>query len=246
MKEARTRAYLLRAVDYRDADRIVTLLTHDHGCISAVARSARRSRKRFGGSLEGFMKLDVGLKFRRSDLATLTDATVVEPHPGILADLRRIRAAGAGLELVRLVAPERQPDPELFAAVGVFLTAMSDAESNGAATLALAFCGHVVSLVGWTPDLDHCGVTGRRCPAAQAAYFDPGRGTIVSRDGGGGPVLLSGVARAAWKRSFVADWVPEAPWDAEICREVGEAIYRFIAAQTHKELSDAWRSALLQ
>ncbi|MBX7197665.1 MAG: DNA repair protein RecO, partial [Sandaracinaceae bacterium] len=43
-----SRAVLLRSVDFGEADRIVTLLTEQHGRVAVMARGARRSQKRFG------------------------------------------------------------------------------------------------------------------------------------------------------------------------------------------------------
>ncbi len=46
-----TPCLVLRVVDYGDADRIVTLLTAAHGKISALAKGARSSRRRYGAAL---------------------------------------------------------------------------------------------------------------------------------------------------------------------------------------------------
>ena len=46
MTSGTTRAVVLRVVDYRESDRIVTLFTEQHGKVSAMARAARRSQKR--------------------------------------------------------------------------------------------------------------------------------------------------------------------------------------------------------
>ena len=46
-----TAAIVLRVTDYGEADRIVTLLTESHGKVSALARGAKKSRKRFGAAL---------------------------------------------------------------------------------------------------------------------------------------------------------------------------------------------------
>lgn len=45
-------AFVLRTQPLGDADLIVSFLARSHGCVRGVARSARRSRKRFGGLLE--------------------------------------------------------------------------------------------------------------------------------------------------------------------------------------------------
>ncbi|MCA9559134.1 MAG: recombination protein O N-terminal domain-containing protein, partial [Myxococcales bacterium] len=47
-----TRAVVLRATPYRDHDLVVDLLGEQTGRVAALARSARRSQRRFGGALE--------------------------------------------------------------------------------------------------------------------------------------------------------------------------------------------------
>ena len=239
----RTQAFVLRATDYRDADRIVTLLTRRFGRIGAIARSARRSRKRFGGRLEACMHLDVGLQMGRGDLATLTDANVLDAHLGILQALPRMRAAGAGLELVRLVAPENAEDARLFDTLADYLRLLETLEPDHAPSAVLAFSARALALAGLTPGLDVCGVSGRRCPADQSAFFDPGRGTIVSRAHGGGPFLLAASTRAQLVRGLGADW-QHARFGTSERREASEAIWAFVSVHVGKELSGAWRAVV--
>jgi len=242
-KTERTEAFVLKATDYRDADRIVTLLTRRFGRMSAIARSARRSRKRFGGRLEPCMQLDVGLQLGRGDLATLTDANVLHAHLGILQALPRMRAAGAGLELVRLVAPDGAEDARLFATVADYLALVESLVPDDASSATLAFSARALALAGLTPGLDECGVSGRRCPAGQSALFDPTRGTIVSQEAGGGPILLAGSTRAALTQSLSSDW-REARFGSRERKEAAEALWAFVAAHMGKELSSAWRGVV--
>nr|MDQ2647496.1 DNA repair protein RecO [Myxococcota bacterium] len=73
-----TEALVLRRVEYGDADLIVTLLTLSLGRVSALARGARKSRRRFGGALEPFFTLSVTLEERRSsELFALREASVL-------------------------------------------------------------------------------------------------------------------------------------------------------------------------
>ena len=240
-KTERTQAFVLKATDYRDADRIITLLTRRFGRLSAIARSARRSRKRFGGRLEACMQLDVGLQFGRGDLATLTDANVLDAHLGILESLPRMRAAGAGLEPVRLVAPERAEDERLFDTLADYLAWVEKLAGEDASSATLSFSARALALAGLTPGLDACGVTGRRCPEGQAALFDPVRGTIVSREAGGGPLLLSAPTRSALTVSLSGAW-REARFDAPARKQAADALWSFVTAHVGKELSSAWRS----
>jgi len=52
LAEIETEALVLRKVEYGDADLILSLYTESRGRISAIARSARKSRKRFTGALD--------------------------------------------------------------------------------------------------------------------------------------------------------------------------------------------------
>ena len=60
-KSYETKALVLRRTPYREADLVVTLFTAELGQVSALARAARKSQRRFGGSLEPFHTLEVEL-----------------------------------------------------------------------------------------------------------------------------------------------------------------------------------------
>ncbi|HTU59687.1 MAG TPA: DNA repair protein RecO, partial [Polyangiales bacterium] len=52
-------ALVLRAVDFGESDRVITLLTRELGLVSTMARAARKSKRRFAGALEGFAIIHV-------------------------------------------------------------------------------------------------------------------------------------------------------------------------------------------
>ena len=54
-------AVVLRAQKLGEADRIITLLTREHGKVRAVGKGVRRTGSRFGARLEPFMHIDVQL-----------------------------------------------------------------------------------------------------------------------------------------------------------------------------------------
>ena len=200
-------AVLLRSVDFGEADRIVTLLTSRHGKVSLLARSARRSKRRFGGALEPFSLLDVELSFGQGDLGELHAASVTRAFPVLLRDLARMTAAGAALELVREVMPERTPDPSVFACTIAMFDALSQ-EALATAPLALAFRAHVMGLAGFAPRLSACGVCGKRPARGQAAELDPVRGFVVCRACGGAAHRLSGAMRELLICALEEQWLP--------------------------------------
>lgn len=202
-------AFLLRSVDYGEADRIVTLLTSRHGKVSLLARGARRSKRRFGGAIEPFLLLDVELSFGRGELGVLHAAQVTRAFPALLRDLARMSVAGAALELVRDVMPERAPDAAMF----VCTVSMLEGLDRGAVApraLLLSFQARVMAVCGFAPRLAACGVCGKRPARGQAAELDPVRGFLVCRSCGGAAHRLSGAAREQLVTALSESWVPSA------------------------------------
>ena len=75
----RDAAIVLRAQKLGEADRIVTLLTRQHGKVRAVAKGVRRTKSRFGARLKPCMIVDVMLYEGRS-LDTVTQAVTLAPY----------------------------------------------------------------------------------------------------------------------------------------------------------------------
>lgn len=229
MAEGGTEAVLLRSVDYRDADRILTFFTRDRGRLSAIARGARRSRRRFGGSLEPFCVVRLSFSLGRGDLATLKEATVVRAFPGVLRSLRGMREGGAALDLVRRITREEDVEPRLFDAVVELFEVLGDPERDPEPTR-LTFGVRALSLVGMAPELEVCALSGARCPPGQSAFFDPARGAIVRESLGGRGVLLSGVTRAALAEARGAAW-SEVRLEGPARAQARALLEGFVAAQ---------------
>ena len=74
--ELSTEAILLKRLQYGDYDLILTLLTQSHGKLSVIAKSAKKSIKRFGGVLELFSGLNITCATGRGRLPLLKEATL--------------------------------------------------------------------------------------------------------------------------------------------------------------------------
>ena len=91
-------ALLLRRVELGEADLVLTLFTSALGRVSALARGARKSQKRFAGALEPFFTIQVRLEERsHSELFTLSEARISRARLGMLTDLNRMEVAGRAL-----------------------------------------------------------------------------------------------------------------------------------------------------
>lgn len=226
-----TDALLLRAVNYRDADRVVTLFTRDLGKVSAIARGARGSKRRFSGALEPYAVIRVELDAGRGELMTLKRAEIERSFPSILGDLARMESAAAALVLLRELHPPRVPDTPLFVAGLQYLT-LVDLEGDATRAGLLAFAVRGLALAGLSPRFDVCGRSGEPVPEGRPAYFDPKLGALVSRRFGGGPFLFSAETRRRLLQSQTEHWVRVArePWEAEALQGARAALAAFLAA----------------
>ncbi|MCD6526922.1 MAG: DNA repair protein RecO [Desulfuromonas sp.] len=148
-------AIILRYTNYGEADRIVTLLTREHGVCSAFARNARKSRRRFGGALQPFSRVRVSWQQRRrAGMAQLAEVEFLDGAGALLANLDALALAAYGCELVSALLPEQHPAPEVYQVLDAFLCYLPVAESFPTARLLLEL--RLLDLAGLLPHIGHC------------------------------------------------------------------------------------------
>jgi DNA repair protein RecO (recombination protein O) len=146
-----TLAVLLKTpVPHGESSLIVPLLTEAQGRVTTFARAGRRSSRRFP-VLEPFHTMRVEIDPPTRELALLASAEVVTPRLGYLTSLRRMRAAGKGLEWVALVCPERAVEPAVWAALTAYLDTAQRCPDGDLAAEAAAFGVTLLRAVGWAP-----------------------------------------------------------------------------------------------
>jgi DNA repair protein RecO (recombination protein O) len=181
-----TEAIVLRAVSYGEADRIVTLLSESEGRIAALARSARKSQKRFAGGLEVGQVLAVDLTPKMGQqLATLTASEPVPLGGKATANTPELLAAiGYGCELALGVSHEGEAAPEQYPTLRRWLFAI---HRGGVAPTSVAeIQWALMAAAGYAPQLDVCAVTGESLEtmndegARTGYWFSPRRGGVVA------------------------------------------------------------------
>jgi DNA repair protein RecO (recombination protein O) len=173
-------AILLRAVDYGENDRVVTLLTQTHGKVACFARSARKSSRRFRGGLGAFQPLSVRFQHRDEGLGTLHDSEATGDAMAIGGDLHKMAVGSFVFELLDFTLNEGQGGGLWFERTLRWLDWLSH-ETRGA--LHIEAGGHRMQLLllyelGLLPDVDHCARTGSSLSESDRVYWIPGTGII--------------------------------------------------------------------
>ncbi|MCM2265388.1 MAG: DNA repair protein RecO [Desulfuromonadales bacterium] len=150
-----SQAIILRHVDYGEADRIVTVLTPDHGRLKGFARGARKSRKRFGPALEPFAEVRLHWAPRPGgELVSLREAELVSLRIGLRRDLETLALAGYGCELIEALYDEAVGFAEAFGLLRAFLDHLDRDGASREAKLLLEL--RLLALAGIVPHLQHC------------------------------------------------------------------------------------------
>ena len=89
-------AILLTTHELGEADLIVTLLTPEHGKVRAVARSARKSRKRFRGVLEA---MSHGIPVVATNVGGVSEA-VLNERTGLLSERKNVAQFSANIAML--------------------------------------------------------------------------------------------------------------------------------------------------
>jgi DNA repair protein RecO (recombination protein O) len=197
------RAFLIRSVDTGETDRRISFFTESDGMVSMVAKAARKSRKRFGGSLQKYFLLDVAWTETPGRMAVLESVSLVASFWEIVADWEKVRHADYLLELAAALFPQPGPKPKAF---GVLLSGIrSLAIGDSPPALARKAEASLLAVGGWGPNFSAC----RRCgqpigafPAktyGQSVRFNLSEGGILCGNCPGGGAHLSLGAVRTWK-----------------------------------------------
>lgn len=92
-KNIRTDAIVLRRTNYGEADRILSVITPEHGQLSVMARGVRKEKSRLAGGIELFAVCDIVLYDGRGEIATLTGAKMKKFYNRIMTDYNRMQVA---------------------------------------------------------------------------------------------------------------------------------------------------------
>lgn len=173
-----TDALVLRAVDFGESDRVVHLLTAASGRLTAIAKGARRSVRRFPGTLDvaNRLRVEVAPRRRAGAMALLEHGRLVDWHPGLRERPGRFALACSLLERLDRLAPEGLAPAEagrLFAFAADALAAVAAAEPDVRLRVLLGL--RVLDALGLRPELARC----VRCGRGEPAGFHVAEGGVL-------------------------------------------------------------------
>lgn len=178
MTNRRSHAIVLKVTAHGEADKIVTLYSPDLGRITAIAKGACRSKKRFVNKLEPFTSLQIAYRPpTRGSLFFLSEAELINAYLSLRTTYAGYVTATFINELVQRFSGEQDPDPAVFALLAWAFHSLDQGKIP--AKTATLFLLRLLGLCGYEPQLSHCSAC--NCPLEQSANFTlyPGSGSLL-------------------------------------------------------------------
>ncbi len=241
-----TRGLVLREVRYKEADRILTVLTADQGKITVKARGALRKGSRIGAASQPLCYSEFTL-FGNRGRWTTDEGISLDQFLGLREDISQLALGAYFAELLDTVCPEEVPAGRTLSLGLNALYALSRG-IYGPEHIKAVFELKLMCLEGFFPEVEACGVCGQRDMGEP--MFSPGSGLVHCRSCGsvvsGGSVALDREALEAM--GFIAAAEPNRAFGFAIPEESEQKLARacesFVRQQLDKNFYslDYWKS----
>src|SRR5947207_11929595 len=160
MPTEKTRAIVLKLVEFSETSCVVTLFTEDFGKVGALAKGARRPKGPFEGALDLLALIRIVFLHKSSEaLDLLTEAKLERRFRSAQRDLARLYAGYYVAELLAELTEPGDPHRELFQAADATLFALDTGVPLDETVLGFELTA--LREVGHQPSLEQCAVCGR-------------------------------------------------------------------------------------
>lgn len=151
MNQLKTSAIVLARRNYRETDRIVSVLTPDYGKLGLVAKGSRALKSKLAGGIELFTLNEISFIKGRGELATLVSSRLETNFPEIIKSIDRVRL---GYEFLKSIdrQTESEAEVEYFELLHSALGGLNDL-SLSEEVLRLWFTSRLIAISGHSPNL---------------------------------------------------------------------------------------------
>jgi DNA repair protein RecO (recombination protein O) len=177
-----TKGLVLRETQTKEADKILTVLTAEHGRLAVVARGARRRNSRYAAACELLAYSELVL-YERNGWQMLSEASTLELWRHIRRDVELLSLASYFAELAEAVSGEGEPAADTLSLLLNALYAL-DALDKPPEQVKAAYELRLLALSGYEPLVSACAACGATAP--KDPCFDPRQGVVMCRDCAGG------------------------------------------------------------
>ncbi|HEY9615745.1 MAG TPA: DNA repair protein RecO [Microcoleaceae cyanobacterium] len=148
----------LKAMPMGEADRLLTILTREHGLVRVVAMGSRKHNSSLAGR-SGLFVVNELLIIKGKSLDKIAQAETLESYPGLGQDLKKLTASQYLAELCLCQALSDQPQEELFSLLNEHLKRIERSPGNEVLACLTHATYQLLVLAGLAPQVHLCCVT---------------------------------------------------------------------------------------
>jgi len=239
MPQKQSEAIVLRTYPLREADLLVTLFTRAEGKLRGVAKSAKKSKRRFGGALEPLTHIRAYWEDKAgTDLARLDSCDVLDSPLSTRVDYERAAALAHVAEVIDELMPDREHNDAVFRLVVAALQKLQ----AGAVWLPLTYFDlWITRLTGLLPELNACMACGEALNGSRAWFHPMQDGLMCGND-----KRLASTEMLAESRSLAAEMfrrplekMGETAWPHERAADLRKYLVQLIERHIEKKLVTA-------
>jgi DNA repair protein RecO (recombination protein O) len=232
-------AIILRSYPLAEADRLVSFLSRTMGRVRGVAAGAKRTKSRFGSSLERLSHVRIWYYEKETrDLVRISHCEIIESFLDVFRDYAASVVLGLFSEITEAVLPEREASDANFR---LLLLAAQTVKRTGKTELALAYFSlWTVKLGGWLPALSRCARCGRAISAGELHYYSTSAlAFMCEKCRTSGMRAFSAAAQSAARKMLTQrlDLLSEDPIEPQAAREITEAMLDIVESEIGHKLA---------
>ena len=154
----KTDGLVVRQVNYKDNDQILTVLTKEHGLMTLKARGVRSRSSRLKGACQ-LLAYSEFTVFENRGFHTIDEANAIQMFPELRTDIELLSLASYFAQVAEVLSQEDMPNPELLSLTLNALYALCRRLCTPELVKA-SFELRAACLGGYTPELSGCAVCG--------------------------------------------------------------------------------------
>ena len=219
---------ILRVANYREHDRMLTLLTPDKGRVDLLSRGCRRPKSGLMSASESFVQGEF-VVFRNGDRYTLSSCNMIESYYPLRLDAYRMTCGAYMLQLSQAAAHPEQEAEALFKLLTACLHRLSYDIQAKPLMIVNSFLLLFAVDNGYRPRLNHCVHCQKPISPKQSAMFDIIEGGICCRNCAKGALMRLSAAQLNWMRETLKNGldVPEITED----KTLFEVLRRYVESR---------------
>ena len=167
----KTRALVLREADYKDNDRILSLLTEDHGLVTAKACGVKGKSSKLKAACQLFAFSEFTI-FENRGYHTLREATSIDLFTRLRDDVERYALAAYVAQTAEVLSQEDSPSQLLLLVLHALHALCGTVDT---ALIKAVYELRLSALTGFEPDVSVC----RICEADSPDRFDVSGGCLI-------------------------------------------------------------------